>query len=349
MFEHRRLLALEDGRPMAANKIFIEKRHAQHLYELRRHGFFEQTLLPENSHQVEVENNVYIEAFKEIEEQVALEKFFWMQTYINEKASRDYALSILQRKFYWSSFSYPEKLKRHIQHLFGTASTQDEGKLFTQRLLELLREKGIKETEKYVSRFLSTDSTGTTGPVLSSPLELESGLVSTAYHYMLYQSESLVHYFETNMQYLKDEFGSSLTENDIANHFELNPFLEDPEYQQLIGKMVEDFHENSSTNLELTQEQLDNLPSSSAHVYDEPITPLSEEHARVLRRSGDQGALEDFKKQLDDIHQEKKHLDDQKKRVDERLKQVRQYSENLKVRAIDYQKNLSDKPNDGKD
>jgi len=232
-----------------------------------------------------------------------------MQTYVNEKASRDYALSILQRKFYWSSFSFPGKLKRHIQHLFGSAGTQDEGKLFRQRLLELLRKKGIKETEEYVSRFLSTESTGTTGPVLGTPLELQGGLVNTAYHYMLCQSESLVHYFETNMQYLQDEFGSNLTEDITSSHFELNPFLEQCFYQDLMGKMkgyVQDFHENSSTLSELTQGEIDNLPSSSEHVYYEPIARPSEEDARILRRSGNVGHLEDFEKQLDEVQEEKK-------------------------------------------
>jgi hypothetical protein len=42
---------------------------------------------------------------------------------------------------------------------------------------------------------------------------------------MLYQSESIVHYFETNMQYLQDECGSDLTENVITDHFELNPLI----------------------------------------------------------------------------------------------------------------------------
>ena len=325
-FELRKTAAIKEERPLAVNKIFIEKRHAQQLYELRRHGFFEQTLLPENTVQIDIENKIYNEAIREIEEQVALEKIFWMQTYVNEKLAREQALSVLQRKFYWSSFSFPEKLKRHIQHLFGSASTQDVGQLFTQRLLELL-------TEKYVSRFLSTDSTGTTGPVLGSPLELQSGLVSTAYHYMVYQSESLIHYFETNMQYLEEEFGSDLTKEDIVSHFELNPFLEDAEYQSLIAKMIEDFHENSSTPPGLTQEEIDNLPSSSGHVYDEPIPTPTEEDRRLLRRSGNGGDLEDFEKQLDEVHKEKKRLDEKKKYVEERYKQVREYSKNLKQKV----------------
>jgi len=173
-----------------------------------------------------------------------------------------------------------------------------------------ISDKGVEATEDAIARFLSRDGTRTTSNILSSPLEMQGGLLSTAYHFMLFQSQSILHYYETNMQYLEDVYGPELNRSIIADHFELNPFLEDAQYQQLVAKMVDDHHQNYPNLRELSQKEIDDLPSSSKGVYDEPITLPTEEQVRVLQRTGNSDDWEEFNKELDKLNEEKKQLEE---------------------------------------
>lgn len=155
----------------------------------------------------------------------------------------------------------------------------------------------MKAGEEKMVEWISRDVTRATPPELASPLEIEGSVVSEAYHYVILQFQSFQHHVQLSLEYLEQEYGDQLTEENVQDYFKVNPFLDDQEYNYLEEKLLKKFQEaelndQPSTSSGLYQEEVDNLTASSSH--SEPTQP-----ATIWRPNTSE--LEDFHRTVDDM------------------------------------------------
>lgn len=210
---------------------------------MQEHDFIKRSLFPSDREGIEREERNYQELLVGLREEARQEREFWLAQREEPFAQRQFAFQRIQRQLYWNSLTFPEKAREHFDNLCHTTRLKDGAKYLFDKILKIILDKGMKAGEEKMVEWISRDVTRATPPELASPLEIEGSVVSEAYHYVILQFQSFQHHVQLSLEYLEQEYGDQLTEENVQDYFKVNPFLDDQEYNYLEEKLLKE-HNN---------------------------------------------------------------------------------------------------------